>query len=117
MGNFVVLCSLNDIIATSSRLHNHREIPKATLRTSPKLGRPRDRYRILITGLGFDRNCTFLGSAWSYVCKFEVSNAPLSWISKPETRLRHHLQTPPPLPCSVQPEVNDSHSIARANTI
>src|SRR5277367_4427959 len=40
MGNFVVLCFLNDIIATSSRLHNHREIPKATLRTSPKLGRP-----------------------------------------------------------------------------
>ena len=89
---------------------------EATLRdSSPSLGRrrpgiaSRSRDLALIEialSLASLARCVQIGGVY----------APLSWISKRETRLRHHSSTPP-LPGSVQPEVSCSLTGAILNTV
>ena len=115
MGNFVVSCSQT----TSSPRHlaaQPSRFLEATLRdSSPSLGRRRPGIASRSRDLALLEIALLLASLARSVQLGGVY-APLSWISKRETRLRHHSSTPP-RPGSAQREVTCSLTGAILNTI
>lgn len=101
---FVVSCSRT----TSSPRHlasQPSRFLEATLRdSSPSLGRRRPGIASRSRDLALIEIALSLASPARFV-QIGGVYAPFSWISKRETRLRHHSSTPP-LPGSVQPQVS-----------